>query len=170
MQSKLLLALFLSTTTLWGFELKVSGRNYTLSCQHFTSVQGDVLLNFTDTSLPWGSEVAFVTGWEGREGFPERRFDWTEREEWFATATAPYTWTLKLSKVLHERSHAHFKDTLNFAVKVISPGRTPYYLNGGSSWGFFKTRLVNQTPGRCVSGLDDLPEFKELIIETIRRD
>lgn len=170
MKNMAIFALFLTTTHLWGFDLKVLGRNYTFSCSHYTSVQGDVVLSFTDNSLPWGTTVSFVTGWEGREGFPESRFEWRDREEHLATAKAPYTWQLKLSKVLHQRSHASLKDTLNFVVKIQTPGRPDTYLNGGSPWGFFKTRLIENTPGQCVTGLEGLPELSSLAVESVRRD
>lgn len=163
------IALLLSTTSLWASELKAVGRNYTFSCGHFTSVQGDLMLSYTDTALPWGSSVSFVTGWEGREGFPEKRFDWKDREEWIATATAPYTWTLKITKVLHERSHASFLDTLDFVVKVHVPERPDYFIHGNSPWGFFKVRLVEKEPGRCVSNEWDLPGFSPLPVETVDR-
>lgn len=170
MNLKLYLALILTATSSWAYEIKALGRNYTFSCGYFTSVQGDVVLSLKDTSLPWGTSVTFITGWEGREGFPEKRFDWRERKELLATATEPYTWSLKLTQVLHERSHADFRDTLDFVVKIKSPGQPDRYLNGDGNWGFFRAILVESEPGRCVTGLENLPDFIELPIETVHRD
>ncbi len=170
MNLKLFLTLILTATSSWAFDIQAQGRNYTFVCGYFTSVQGDVVLTFKDSTLPWGSSVVFITGWEGREGFPEKRFEWRERKELLAPATAPYTWSIKLTQVLHERSKAQFKDTLNWVIKVIIPGQPDRYLKGESPWGFYRVRLVENSPGRCVTGLDDLPNFSNLAIETVDRD
>lgn len=155
--------------SIYGSELSVRARNYTHSCGYFTSQRGDVELSYRDTTLPWGTSISVVTGWEGREGFPEKRFTWKDREELSAQATAPYTWTLKLSKVLHERTEACLRDSLNFVLKISVPGSQPRYENGGSPWGYYRIRLLEFGMGQCVSSDTDLPEFRPFTVETVER-
>jgi hypothetical protein len=111
-----------------------------------------------------------VSGWAGREGFPEKRFEWSDREENIARAKAPYTWTTTLKKTLHSRTEAVFRDTLNFVFKVSVPGRSPYFVNGGTPWGFYSSLVTENGLGRCVTGLDDLPEFKALEVKIIEKN
>lgn len=169
---KLAFLIVLSTLPVfsWATNITVKSRNYTLSCGYFTSVQADVEVSFQDLSLPWGTEVTLVTGWAGRENFPEKRYEWKERKEFLTRATAPYTWATSIHKVLHNRSEANFRDTLNFVFRISSPGRAPYFVNGGSTWGFYSARLVENSPGRCVSGLNDLPSFLETTVETVTKE
>ncbi|MSP19515.1 MAG: hypothetical protein EXR74_08095 [Bdellovibrionales bacterium] len=158
------------TLSVLGSEIAVKGRDYTFSCGYFTSIQGDLSVAFTDTTLAWGTTVSLIAGWEGREGFPEKRFAWKERAEILAKSTAPFTWTADLTKVLHERSKAELKDTLNFVIKVTAPGRAPEYINGGSPWGYYRARLITNGPGRCVNNINDLPDYRSLVLETIDKD
>ncbi|MFM8314349.1 MAG: hypothetical protein ACKOA8_08700 [Deltaproteobacteria bacterium] len=164
-----LFVFLMMTVSTWAAELSVQGRNYTLSCGYFTSVQADLEVSFRDTTLPWGSSVTLISGWAGREGFPEKRYEWREKQETAAQATAPYLWTIKLHKVLHERTEANFRDTLNFVFKVSIPGRTPYFVNGGSSWGFYSTKINSKGLGPCVNGSEELPALSELEVETLQR-
>lgn len=168
--SKFFLLLVTSSVFTWGADISVMGRNYTRSCGYFTTVEADVIVTFKDFSLPWGSEVTLVSGWGGREGFPEKRFEWRDREEKLARATAPYTWTTNLKKTLHSRSEAVFRDTLNFVFKVSVPGRSPYFLNGGTPWGFYSSVIAENGPGDCVSGLENLPEFRAIEVKVIEKN
>jgi hypothetical protein len=166
------LFLFLITFSVfsWGADISVKARNYTRSCVYFSTVEADITVSFRDTTLPWGSEITLVSGWAGREGFPEKRFEWSDREENIARAKAPYTWTTTLKKTLHSRTEAVFRDTLNFVFKVSVPGRSPYFVNGGTPWGFYSSLVTENGLGRCVTGLDDLPEFKALEVKIIEKN
>lgn len=149
-----------------GSDITVFGRNYTFSCGYFTSVQADVKVTFHDMNLPEGSQVTLMTGWSGRQGFPETRFEWQEKETLMMKASSPQTWSATLTKVLHERTEAKFRDTLNFVFRVAVPGKQPFFLTGKNDETFYSVRLVENSPGRCVHGLDDLPEFAELVVQT----
>ena len=50
-----------------------------------------------------------------------------------------------------------------------SPKQENRYIHGNTPWGYNRVRLLEKGLGQCVSGLQDLPEFEILSIETVER-
>ncbi|MBM4303828.1 MAG: hypothetical protein FJ116_00255 [Deltaproteobacteria bacterium] len=58
---------------------------------------------------------------------------------------------------------------MNFVFKVSVPGRSPYFVNGATPWGFYSSLVTENGPGPCVSGLEALPEFRSLEVQVVEK-
>lgn len=131
---------------------------------------GDYDITFKDESLPWGTRVTLIYGWDTdqwREK-PERK-EWKYREEKAMKAVSPFTWSAQVSTTLHSRTEAEFKKGLDLVIKIEVPNERARYYNGGSAWGFFRTEVGNPSKTPCVDRDKKKPEFYERHLEIVTR-
>ena len=163
------LTLLVSTLGL-GESLKVMGRDYTYSCGYFSSMVGDYDITFKDESLPWGTKVTLIYGWDTEQWRekPERK-EWKYREEKVMKAVSPFTWSKQIETTLHSRTEAEFKKALNIVIKIEEPKQAVRYFNGGSPWGFFRTEVGNPSKAPCIDRDKKKPEFYDRRLEVVTR-
>jgi len=152
-------------------ELKVSGRDYVLSCGYFSSMQGEYDITFKDESLPWGTKVTLISGWDvERWGHPPTYRTWSYREEKEMKSVSPYTWSTRLEAQLHGRTTSEYRQALDMVVKVEVPNQAPKFYNGTSRWGYFQIEVGNTSKAPCVNRDGKKPEFADRLVKVIIKD
>jgi len=155
-----------------GDELKVMGRDYVYSCGYFSAMVGDYDVTFEDTTLPWGTKVTLIYGWDVEYwNHPPKYKSWSYREEKEMKSIAPYKWAVSLETQLHGRTSNEYKQALDLVVKLEIPGRpAPVYYNGGTKWGYFQTEVGNTSKAPCVDRDKKKPEMYQRLLKVVNKD
>ena len=152
-------------------DLRVMGRDYVNSCGYFSAMNGDYQVTYTDRTLPWGTKVTAIYGWDVEHwNHPPKTIEWQDREEKEMKAISPFVWGLDISTQLHSRSSNQFKKALDLTIKIQVPNEPVRYFNGGTTWGFFQTEVGNTSKAPCVGRDRAKPEFYERVLSVVKRD
>ena len=161
------------TTSNRPFDIELWGRTYDYSCGYFSRRAADfaVTLHSDQELLPFGTVVNLIYGFSGQimlGGPHTQNFDWADRTVVPATAIAEGSWEGRvLDKTLRSRSSGKFLDDIQFVFEVITPGNQPYYVNGGSSWGYFKSENANYMTECVENGV--LPSWHKIPTQVVSR-
>ena len=153
-------------------DLRVRGRDYVHSCGYFSAMNGDYEVTFSDRTLPWGTKVTVIYGWDvDYWNHPPKTVEWQYREEREMTAVAPFTWRADIATQLHARTNNQFKKALNLVIKLQIPNEPDRYFNGGSTWGFYQMEVGSTSPAPpCVGRDGKKPEYHECVLQIVKRD
>ncbi len=147
------------------------GRDYVYSCGYFSSMVGDYDVTFEDTSLPWGTKVTLIYGWDIEYwNHPPKHKTWSYREEKEMKPIAPYKWAVSLETQLHGRTSGEFKQGLDLVVKLEIPGRPAYFYNGGSRMGYFTTEVGNTSKTPCIGRDKKKPDMYQRYLKVVSKD
>ncbi len=150
--------------------LKVMGREYVYSCGYFSAMVGDYDVTFKDESLPWGTKLTLIYGWNVEKwGHPPQNKEWMYREEVEMKSVSPFNWSTQIEATLHARTSSEYRNGLNLVVKVEVPNRGVRYYNGGSELGFFQTEVGAPGKAPCINRDNVKPDFSERHLKVITR-
>jgi hypothetical protein len=160
--------LVLSVQSSFGSDVKVLGRSFMHSCGYYSRTSAEFQVNYTNSNLKWGSRVYLISGLSGTQ-YAAQKIEWQNREEIEMKASEAFTWTVDLEKTVHERSSSPSFNEFVFVFKIVSDGgEINYDLGSDKPWSFYKTDIEREGLS-CISGSQDLPKFKSLLIQRIQR-
>jgi hypothetical protein len=159
-------------------EIRLQSRSYVDSCGYYSHSAADFSFNYRDISLPWGSRVSIIYGFGGYHSSPGPNsggyspgFEWADRNEVEATAIAPYTWGVAISKTLHERSSDRFLDAIQFIVRIRLPdGREVVEHGNDSPGGFLTSSFQFLETSDCVDQDHPVPDLQDAQIDSVFRN
>jgi len=153
-------------------ELSVKARAYTVSCAYYSNITSDLAITYHNELLPWGSHVFFQVGWGGKRwvnspSLHETSFTWEEISSLEMKAIAPNTWSVQLTKGLHDRTEGAIRTEMDFVVRVQLPSGQAYWDKPGR--GNTSYYVVALPAGqKCVGDDADLPPMQDMVIRNVQ--
>src|SRR5262249_48965064 len=130
----------------------------------------DLLVDYKDKSLPWGTRVSLhrgISGWVNDSDSPQggSTFEWWWTQDHEAQATDRWTWraTDTLTRSI-ELSDGQINETFDFVIHIQYPDGSDAWDNGGSAYGFYQVNLNN-----VVSNCSGTASFKSQSIERVTK-
>ena len=161
---------FLFSVLSLASQIEVKGRNFVVSCSHYSTVEGDFEIQFEDRNLPWGTRVFLVTALSGEELLDREKIDWREKIELEMKPSAAYRWKAEFPRQLHERTSSIAYTKVVFVFRIESPGQAPLWNNGGSLHGYYQTEVWKPGTSECITSVKEKPEMRNLPFEVVRKD
>lgn len=130
----LLVALLLSTTSIFASEVSVVGRFATSHCgSYFSVAQTFYRVSYSNGDLPWGTIVQLVYGQRtsSMNGGDEK--SWVNEKTAIMVAQGPYTWEFNSKETLIARGNARKVDGLDFVFRIILPNNEIIYDKGSET-------------------------------------
>jgi hypothetical protein len=154
-RNALAVSLLFASSSALASETWAQGRKVLSSCDYAYAYSVEVTLSYKNDTLPSGSSVFLVYGWDGGylnyDGQNRPPFDWDFRQTVAATSSGPFTWSGTVSAVTSTRTGTLYYSNLDFVWKVVRPDGSEFYDKGNAStWGYYAAVLDGTMQAPCT--------------------
>ena len=148
--------------------VQVEGRSFSHSCSYYSNTETELTIFFRPDPTDYGTRVFLEYGWAGEDLASHQPFEWSERSESELEPMERGLWTLRLNKVISERSSPIRTKSLNFIFRIEQPGKKPYTVGGVEKTDSYIVSVIPTESASCVNAGSPLPSFQELVVQINR--
>lgn len=152
----------------------VENRTYFQSCGYYSRTMTDFKIQYTNPLISPHSKVVLIHALSGvvHQGVGSTPVEWFGRTETLMEpSTSPSnTWTLEISRTVHERTSPYDFSQLVFVFKIVDENNNETWdIGSPKPWSFYQSN-VNREYVQCSSTYPVTFEYKLMPVKVIERN